>query len=380
MPPERLRVGRPRRSADSPHRIEADVDGAPVWFESTDVTLVPAPEAWASAFLIPALSAGRTLEIETPVDALWAGHLPVLIRRLCRAWGYRRRSVSLVVDRAAPPAAAQPRARGLFFSGGVDSFHALLCTDERPQALVHVHGFDVPLPDAARRNAAEQTVRAVAASAGVRPVFLTTNLREHPSFRTASWDASHGGALAAAGHVLSGTLQRIAIASSQSRGTGTPWGSHWSTDPLWSRHAIEFVHLAPDVERIAKIRAVAADPLVRAHLRVCWKQSGAQVNCGRCEKCMLTMLALHDAGALPHVATFTPTDLLALVRTRKRSRWRMRMLRSLIVSPRLEPELRRALVAMYLRSLAFRGPAGGLLRRLSEARHAFRSARRAAPP
>jgi hypothetical protein len=352
-PPVRIEVPRGSGRATA-SRVEANVDGVSVWFESDDVPLAPAPEAWASAFLIPALHVRRPLDIEAAMDPQWAANAARLARRACRDWGYGPQLLRLT---AAPAPVASPgadRGRGLFFTGGVDSFHALLCTDEHPDRLVNVHGFDVPLADAARHGAARATIEAVAAATGTRPLFLRTNLREHPLFLEAPWNAAHGGALAAAGHVLSRILRRIAIGSSQPRWSSNPWGSNWRTDPLWSSTALEFVHLDPDLDRLGKIRRIAPHALVREHLRVCWSQSGPRANCSRCEKCMLTMLGLAEAGVLSECTAFEQVDLLALVRARRRSRWRLPMLHELARSPRLDPELRQALRAMWWRSVLWR--------------------------
>jgi hypothetical protein len=230
----------------------------------------------------------------------------------------------------------------------------LLVSGERPDLLVNVHGFDVPLADAVRQCAARATIERVAAATGTGSLFLRTNLREHPLVQDTPWDASHGGALAAAGHVLSGALRRIAIGSSQPRWSTNPWGSHWRTDHLWSSSTLEFVHVDPDLDRLEKIRRIAPHPLVHEHLRVCWSQSGPRANCSRCEKCMLTMLGLAEAGVLAECTAFEQVDLLELVRARRRSRWRLPMLHDLARSPRLDPELRRALRAMWWRSVLWR--------------------------
>jgi hypothetical protein len=50
--------------------------------------------------------------------------------------------------------------------------------------------------------------------------------------------------------------------------------------------------------RVEKLRAIAGEPLVREHLRVCWENLSAQGNCSRCEKCIRTRLILADCGEL----------------------------------------------------------------------------------
>jgi hypothetical protein len=370
-----VRIAAPRRTGrEGLFRIEAQVDGFPVWFESRDAALMPAPEAWGSLFLLPALHHRRGLALDAAVDPVWAGHMERVRALICRAWRYPAQTLTTGGD---APAVADPgRARGLFFTAGVDSFHGLLCTDERPEVLVNVHGFDVALGDAPRQSAAEASIAEIARDTGTRALFLATNLREHPLVRGTPWDAAHGGALAAAGHVLGGALERVAIASSQPRWSANPWGSHWSTDPLWSSASVTFVHLDADLDRLAKIRHIAEHAVVQRHLRVCWTETGARANCSRCEKCMITMLGLLETGHLDACTLFDGRGLYDLVRSRRRSRWRLPMLRELSRSPRLPPDLRRAVRAMWLRSVLWKSPAGPLLRGLAHARRAAGLARR----
>lgn len=354
MPARPIRMEMPRATArDGTSRVEALVDGHPVWFESDDAGLVPAPEAWASAFLIPSLHLHRPLELAAALDPLWVSNVTLLAKRARRAWGYRHLRHRFP-EAGTPPPAVAGRGGGLFFTGGVDSFHALLCSGERPDVLINVHGFDIALADVARHASARQSIDAIATAMGTRALYMRTNLREHPLIQATPWDATHGGALAAAGHVLGGRLARIAIASSQPRWSVNPWGSHWSTDPLWSSRAVEFVHLDPDIHRLDKIRRIAPHPLVHRHLRVCWTETGPRLNCSRCEKCMLTMLCLAEAGHLADCEVFEQVDLLQFVRSRRRSRWRLPILHQLADSPRLDPELRRALRAMWWRSVLWR--------------------------
>ncbi len=368
-----IRIAPPQRSG--PGRVEALVDGHPVWFEADPpddgIPLAAAPEGWASAFVIPALHHRRALVVEGAVDERWAINVRRLAHLARRAWGYRRQALVFDPDGRSGMAPAGC-GHGLFFTAGVDSFHALLRSGERVDTLVNVHGFDVAADDHARQRAVRETVDAVAEARGVRTLFLRTNLREHPLFAATPWDAAHGGALAAAGHVLSGVLARVTIASSQARWTVYPWGSNWRTDPLWSSSTIEFVHADPDIDRLAKVQAIAADPLVRRHLRVCWLERGPRHNCSRCEKCMLTMLALETVGARLACETFEPVDLLDLVRTRARSRWRLPMLHEIARAKALDPGLRREVRAMWWRSVLWRSPVlrwvGGAGRRFARRR------------
>jgi hypothetical protein len=67
--------------------------------------------------------------------------------------------------------------------------------------------------------------------------------------------------------------------------------------------------------RIDKVLAIARNETALKHLRVCWQNPHGAYNCGRCEKCMRTMVALKLAGVLDRCRTFdAPLDLQAVAR------------------------------------------------------------------
>ena len=55
----------------SDRRVEASVDGIAVWVECDDVALTDHPEAWGTAFAMPAARSGFGLDFDRPVDARW---------------------------------------------------------------------------------------------------------------------------------------------------------------------------------------------------------------------------------------------------------------------------------------------------------------------
>ena len=59
-----------------------------------------------------------------------------------------------------------------------------------------------------------------------------------------------------------------------------------------------------DAMRLDKIKYIASSPLALRWLRVCWQNLGISYNCGRCEKCLRTMIGLELAGALGKCRTF----------------------------------------------------------------------------
>lgn len=305
-----VHVAAPARSArEGWSRVEALVDGTPVWFESRDVDLEPAGEAFVAAFLIPALAAGRRLAATGAVGAAFAARLPSVVTLAHRWWHYPR-----LLPEVAVTADARTRAPGrtaLAFSGGIDSFHALLRRAQPADLLVFVHGFDMALADEARARNARASAEAVAAALGARAVMVRTNLREHPLFRRSNWEETHGGALGAVAHALSGAASRFVIGSSYPRTLARPWGSHWDLDPLWSGAGMTVEHFGEDAARAEKVAAVGHEPLVLEHLRVCWENRADAPNCSRCSKCVRTRLMLAAAGALDRCRTLDGAATLA---------------------------------------------------------------------
>lgn len=291
-------------------RVEAEVEGRTLWFESADVSLRPAPEGFGSALLPPALHRGRRLKIDGPVDATWYGNVERLLPIYRRWWEYPEKApvVDAVVEGESPPTGTT----ALCFTGGVDSFHTLLECSEPIDRLVFVHGFDVPLADTVRADAFERSLREVAAAVGARAFVVRTNHRLHPaSGRSILWEWVHGGALAGVGHLLSADVGTLVLSSTYTRRGARPWGSHFETDPLWSSSRLEVDHFGADHGRSAKLEAIASDPLVRRHLRVCWENRAPAGNCSRCGKCIVTRLALSELGELDPSETLDGEETLA---------------------------------------------------------------------
>lgn len=333
-------------------RVTAEVDGTPVWFESPDLALESSPESFASLFLLPALAHGATLVSVTPLDGTWLANSRHLIDTFARWWRY-----PLLPPQSLPGSARSAieagavRERGLFFSGGVDSFHSLLCCGESVQRLIFVQGFDIPLTDSPRAEVATTTCRAVAAELGIAAGFVSTNLREHPLVRAVPWERTNGGALASVGHLLAQTVEEVLVSSSISISSNEPWGSHPEVDRWFSSSRVRFRTVTETHRRMTKIQELAPQPLPRQHLRVCWQNRTATGNCSKCDKCVITRLVLAEAGVLEDFGTLEGVATLANDLDAIRSDKRFQTLDEMSQSPRLAPDIRRAARRLYERSV-----------------------------
>jgi len=270
-------------------------------------------DAVTAGLLLPAMAFGEELVIDAPVSARLLERTPKIMD-IYAAWAGTIQPVSI-------HATAQVREKhatgtGQFFSGGVDSFYSLIKRrkdtrppeDDRLSHLLFLDGFDIPLGNPSQPKALE-AVRRVAEGSGLGLATIRTNLRSLAEPHI-DWGLYHGAVLASAGLLVGNSLHRCVIPSSQSYQFLTPWGSHPLLDPLWSTETLEFVHDGCEVTRHEKVAVVGDDALAQRELRVCLQSiNGLDVfNCGRCRKCMWTMLALRLHGRLDGVVTFPAFD------------------------------------------------------------------------
>ncbi len=285
-------------------RVAARVEGREVWFESDDTSLMPSAEAFGAALLVPSLAAGRPLRLAAPACDLWAQNLASLTNEFRRLW-YPEAPRPIVVPAPIPSLrAARSAGTALCFSGGVDAFYTLLRGGHAIDRLVYAGGYDVPLRDRRRTADVISRLRAVAAETGSASSVIRTNLRRHSVVKRTPWLRVFGGGLAAVGHLLGREIGRLLISSDGLGFEHPDIGSRSSTDHLHSSASLGVEHVAATVTRLEKIRSLAGEPLVQRHLRVCWKNVGTHLNCGRCEKCLRTMLALEACGMLGHFGSF----------------------------------------------------------------------------
>ncbi len=292
--------------------VQAQVNDSLLWFESHNTKLVAAPEAFAGLFLLPAAMAQVELEIDAPLSATWQYNVDQVLATF-QSWLQSSRKVNLkYAEHSAPPAPTVSSDRtGLCFSGGVDSFYSLLTYRDQIDALVFVRGFDMSLKDTERFQEFEDGLHRIGEALGVQSIVLSTNLRKHPQFAPFPWEMTHGAALAAAGHLLHQTLGQLFISASFPQAYLKPWGSHPSIDPHWSSEYMTIAHVGDEQWRTDKLIAIADEPLVQQHLRVCWENRSVSGNCGCCEKCVRTMLVLATIDKLEHFSVFADAHCLA---------------------------------------------------------------------
>jgi hypothetical protein len=272
-------------------------------------------DPFLAALLVPAMTLGERLKIPVPVSPALLHALPD-IQSILHCFDPRQRPIDVVASRRDPshrPIEPQPRV-GLFFSLGVDSFYSLLKNardhpgdEETISHLIAVHGMDVwnepwdeRFPPAILDNS-----QRVAAETGKTLLPVVTNMRAATN-SLALWTMGHGGGLASIALALGSFFSTVHIAATTTYDQLYPWGSHPVLDPHWSTEWLHFVHDGAELDRIGKTQLVAQLALALETIRVCPGYT-ADYNCGRCVKCLPTMIDLLQVGVLHRCQTLPHT-------------------------------------------------------------------------
>jgi hypothetical protein len=293
-------------------RSDAALPGDRLWFRVAGASPPPDPidaSPFVPALLLAAMLAGEPLEIDGPVSPRLLASLDE-VQRFYRSWFLSRIGETSVMATADAPAPAASGA-SMCFTAGVDSWFAYVdwIAREPLDAFVWVPSMDRKLDEAAlerRRN--DLATRADAL--GHRLVSVSSNLL--PLVEPVVLARRiYGPMLAAVG--LAVGLPRHLIASSNTPNALELWNTHPMLDPLWSTERTEIVHTGHDAERLEKLSMLADHGIDWTTVRVCHQEAG---NCGRCEKCLRTMLGLYAVGVDPAVAFAVPLRPAAVARMR----------------------------------------------------------------
>ena len=245
------------------------------------------------------------LTVAAPVSAELIAALPRVHEIVsCWAGSARRFSLAEVVAPRRESAGPEGGGRSAFLSLGVDSTFTLTANRDVSRVLI-VNGFDAwtwerEYLDRVRAGA-RQLLDRLGSDAPV--VTVETNLRTLTD-TALDWAAmAHGAGLAGIAHALARGVCEALIPASYSYRDLIPWGSHPLLDPLWSSRRLEIRHHGCGFDRVKKIACLAGVPGAVESLRVCLKYNRDRFNCGRCNKCLRTMIALRAAGALERCRT-----------------------------------------------------------------------------
>lgn len=276
--------------------------------------------------------------------ALWMGERRILVEGTvcCRLRDGLRAAMQLFAvwyDRCRPlkiePTAGfvpsvpkrEPRAAS-FLSGGIDSLSLLRSNrldfpPSHPASIrdcillfgLNTYDTDTTGAKPERLVAFEshrERMTSFAERVGATLIPIHTNIRAlYPDFGV--WtDVGFGAGILSTALCIAGRIDRVELGSGGIGMRHPPRGSHPWLDHNYSTAAVAVHHAQVALTRFEKTRIVAEWDDALAVLRSCSYNripERGQVNCGECEKCVGTMLALVALGKLDHAPTFPADDV-----------------------------------------------------------------------
>lgn len=248
--------------------------------------------AFAACLLVPCMKLNEDLIIHGSISKkMYEGMQEIM--KIMSSWDLDLHVINIKADRLIEDT-QKSKNIGLFFSAGVDSFYSYLknknSNDEKVTHFIIVNGFDIDLRNKQLWDLVSSHIHEIAKIENIEVIEIESNIHNliEPIMK---WDYTHGGCLAAVALALRNNLKRVFIASSLTADDQIPWGSNLFTDKLWSTEKLEFVHDGVEATRTEKIKnQISLSPLALEHLRVCYMNEKGKYNCGKCEKCIRTLI------------------------------------------------------------------------------------------
>lgn len=207
------------------------------------------------------------------------------------------------VDQAPVP---PQEARGSFFSRGVDSTHCVSrrhAGGEQLDFLLFWRDFELLYSERTRAREVE-LVKKAAERLGVPEVVVVSSDVPRALVGVVDFNDATSAMLATVGLSVPGLTGHLVVPSAVPYGELTPIGTHPLLDPLWSTERVELEHDSNILSRDEKVGWLVENrPDMLELLHVCMNQDAVD-NCGRCDKCLWTMLFLHLHGGLAAASTF----------------------------------------------------------------------------
>jgi len=213
----------------------------------------------------------------------------------------RYTKIEIIADTEKEQSKADSDAAVVTFSGGVDSCFTAwrhkkgICgrLKQNLDAGLMIHGFDIPLEqDDVFKRAADKS-KTLLNSLGVEMIPIATNFKKTGQL----WEDCHGAGIASCLMMLQGGFTKGLIGSSAPYSRlHIPFGSNPVTDHLFSSDSFRILHDGAAYIRREKIREISKWPEALKLLRVCYEGVEHDRNCGKCEKCIRTILSFRVMG------------------------------------------------------------------------------------
>lgn len=290
--------------------------------ESFAEDISPNPNAFLLACAMPALDYGeRRVLIEGTICPELRNGLQTAFC-VIRDW-YPNCKIPLIEATSgfSPSIPRIPPRAGSFMSAGIDALATLRCNRQdfpldHPASIrdcffflgFNRHDFDTDGPVPERLQDFElrlDRISALAREAQINMIPVHTNIRFIAKDHQAWNERGMGAGLASIAHVFNRRVSRVLIGSDGSGGIPSPWGTHPLLDPNFSSSDLEVRHDCLRLSRFQKTEIVSEWPAAMRILQCCWQNDGIPegVNCGRCGKCLRTIVQLAAIGKLKGAVT-----------------------------------------------------------------------------
>ena len=259
------------------------------------------------AVLIPAMINGEDLEIQAPLSPQLLENQNV-IQDIFTTWHPDKFSrVKITSQALKKPLKKVFNKNATFFSLGVDSMYSMLkhlpqngiSEENKITSLIYMKGLELPLSIYSNNQNFKLIleIKRFAKHYNLEAITGETNLRD--VFPLDWEDYYFGPGLAATALSLSNGFDKIYIPSSHSYAVFFHDPSSPLLDHLWSNENTRIIHDGAEKERAQKISdLIIDDTYALNNLRVCVDNDGGIHNCGKCSKCIRTMVTLEILGLL----------------------------------------------------------------------------------
>ena len=228
-------------------RVQADINGAPLWFESSDLKLSAAPETFAAAALFPALVAQKDIKIDAPLSLVWMKNLSLLLKIFSKQLPSR---IIKIQSEGFPADFSTPSNKSaLLLTGDISSFPSQIQRHTSIDHFVFVHGYDIPLRDKTNRDTYKKSIRKTAAKINSKAIIIETNLRDHPLFEGVSWSEAKGCTIAAIAYLIEKDASRFFVTAPLNTASNqTLKSAQLNTGEHFSKENVEIIQVESDSE------------------------------------------------------------------------------------------------------------------------------------
>ncbi len=272
------------------------------------INIAPVLTLLADPFLIPLVLPAMRLGARIEVKGEVSEGLLENLEEFQVIWHFWRPDkydcVPLNVHGISQRAARQPEKAVLLFSGGVDGCaslyrHSKKLIGRRSRNIgagLFVHGSDIPVSDTRAYSLAAERNRRMVDDLGINLLQMRTNWRQVSYGKGVRWLDWFGSVLAGCASIFKHEFGTGMLASGDSYYNVRPHGSNPLTDRLFSSSEFSFSCDGAELRRLDKIALVSNWRAALDDLRVCWEGEDHSKNCGRCEKCVRTILGFWAMG------------------------------------------------------------------------------------